>query len=75
LFELIEATVLRTALEFCEQNQVQTARLLAISRNVLRHRMALYGLLPNSQGEKVNAAGSAYAPARPSHSPAQGCCD
>lgn len=75
LFELIEATVLRTALDFCEQNQVQTARLLAISRNVLRHRMALYGLLPNSQGEKANAPGSVYAPARSSHSPAPGCCD
>ncbi|WP_051331835.1 sigma-54 interaction domain-containing protein [Methylocaldum szegediense] len=75
LFELIESTVLRTALEFCEHNQVQTARLLAISRNVLRHRMALYGLLPNSQGEKANTSGSGYAPTRSSHTLAPGCCD
>jgi sigma-54-specific transcriptional regulator len=75
LFELIEATVLRTALEFCEQNQVQTARLLAISRNVLRHRMALYGLLPNSQGEKPNAAVSAYPSMRASRPSVTGCCD
>jgi sigma-54-specific transcriptional regulator len=46
LFEVIEETVIRTAFEFCEENQVQTARLLDISRNVLRHRMALYGMLP-----------------------------
>ncbi len=48
LFELIEETVIRTVFEFCEQNQVQTARLLDISRNVLRHRLALYGMLPGS---------------------------
>lgn len=49
LFEVIEETVVRTALEFCEGNQVQTARLLNISRNVLRHKLGLYGLLPNSE--------------------------
>jgi sigma-54-specific transcriptional regulator len=76
LFELIEATVLRTALDFCEQNQVQTARLLSISRNVLRHRMALYGLLPGSgHGEKANTAVAAYRNARAPHSSVQGCCD
>jgi sigma-54-specific transcriptional regulator len=45
LFELIEETVIRTAFEYCEQNQVQTARLLDISRNVLRHRLSIYGML------------------------------
>jgi sigma-54-specific transcriptional regulator len=49
LFELIEGTVIRTAFEYCEENQVQTARLLGISRNVLRHKLGLYGLLPNGQ--------------------------
>lgn len=49
LFEVIEETVIRTALEFCEGNQVQTARLLDISRNVLRHKLGLYGLLPSSE--------------------------
>jgi sigma-54-specific transcriptional regulator len=53
LYELIEETVIRTALDFCEQNQVQTARLLDISRNVLRHRMALYGMLPGNGSRKV----------------------
>ncbi|WP_045226753.1 sigma-54 interaction domain-containing protein [Methyloterricola oryzae] len=45
LYELIEEALIRTAYEFCEQNQVQTAKLLDISRNVLRHRMAIYGML------------------------------
>jgi sigma-54-specific transcriptional regulator len=49
LFDIIEETVIRTAFEFCEQNQVQTARLLDISRNVLRHKLGLYGMLPNVQ--------------------------
>lgn len=53
LFELIEEAVIRTAFEFCEENQVQTARLLDISRNVLRHRLALYGMLPNGQGARA----------------------
>ncbi|MGZ4979534.1 MAG: sigma-54 interaction domain-containing protein [Methylobacter sp.] len=49
LFEILEETVIRTAFEFCEENQVQTARLLDISRNVLRHKLGLYGMLPNTQ--------------------------
>ncbi len=49
LFEIVEETVIRTAFEFCEENQVQTARLLDISRNVLRHKLGLYGMLPNGQ--------------------------
>lgn len=48
LFDLIEETVIRTAFGFCEENQVQTARLLDISRNVLRHKLGLYGMLPNT---------------------------
>lgn len=55
LFELIEETVVRTAFEFCEQNQVQTARLLDISRNVLRHRLTLYGMLPGAQSKSISA--------------------
>jgi sigma-54 dependent transcriptional regulator len=49
LFELLEETIVKVAFEYCEQNQVQTARLLDISRNVLRHKLGLYGMLPNSQ--------------------------
>ncbi|MGZ4956432.1 MAG: sigma-54 interaction domain-containing protein [Methylobacter sp.] len=49
LFEILEETIIRTAFEFCEENQVQTARLLDISRNVLRHKLGFYGMLPNAQ--------------------------
>ncbi|WP_374088472.1 sigma-54 interaction domain-containing protein [Methylomicrobium lacus] len=49
LYDLIEETVIRTAFEFCEENQVQTAKLLNISRNVLRHKLGMYGMLPSGQ--------------------------
>jgi transcriptional regulator with PAS, ATPase and Fis domain len=39
LFEQIEDRVMRVAFEFCGRNQVQAARLLGISRNVLRARL------------------------------------
>jgi sigma-54 dependent transcriptional regulator len=45
LFATIEETVMRTAYEFCGRNQLQTARLLGISRNVVRARLMLYGEL------------------------------
>jgi sigma-54 dependent transcriptional regulator len=54
LFDIVEETVIRTAFHFCEENQVQTARLLDISRNVLRHKLGLYGMLPNAQ-KKLSA--------------------
>lgn len=38
--------LLRTAFEFCDRNQVQTARALGISRNVLRAALAGIGLAP-----------------------------
>lgn len=56
MFELIEESVVRTAFEFCEENQVQTAKLLGISRNVLRHKLALYGMLPNGAKKFSNTA-------------------
>jgi sigma-54-specific transcriptional regulator len=55
LFDIIEETVIRTAFEFCEENQVQTARLLDISRNVLRHKLGQYGMLSNGQKKSSDA--------------------
>lgn len=46
LYAEIEAAITRTAYEFCHRNQVQTARLLGISRNVVRARLMQYGELP-----------------------------
>jgi sigma-54-specific transcriptional regulator len=45
LYDLLEETIVRTAFAFCEQNQVQTSRLLGISRNILRHRLKRHGFL------------------------------
>ncbi|WP_063899862.1 sigma-54 interaction domain-containing protein [Burkholderia pseudomultivorans] len=39
LYERIEDTVMRVAFEFSHRNQIQAARLLGISRNVLRARL------------------------------------
>ena len=39
LFERIEDMVMRTAFEYSHRNQIQAARLLGISRNVLRARL------------------------------------
>ncbi|EIC28295.1 MULTISPECIES: sigma-54 interaction domain-containing protein [Methylomicrobium] len=61
LYDLIEETVIRTAFEFCEENQVQTAKLLNISRNVLRHKLAVYGMLPNGQKKTADGGIAAVA--------------
>lgn len=45
LFETVEEAIIRTAYAYCENNQVQTGRLLNISRNILRHRLKRYGYL------------------------------
>ena len=45
LFERIEATVMQSAYEFCHRNQIQAARLLGISRNVIRARLIQQGLI------------------------------
>jgi sigma-54 dependent transcriptional regulator len=49
LHGLIEDTVIRTAYNFCHRNQVQTARLLGISRNIVRARLAQCGELASSR--------------------------
>jgi sigma-54-specific transcriptional regulator len=48
LFEHIEEVVLRTAYRHCDQNQLQTARLLGISRNVVRARLIRFGEITGS---------------------------
>jgi len=44
LVDLVEETLIAQALKHCGHNQVQTARLLGISRNTLRHRIKKYHL-------------------------------
>ena len=48
LFERIESTVLRTAYRYSSHNQLQTARLLGISRNVVRARLIQFGEIAGS---------------------------
>jgi len=45
LMESIESLVVRRALEFCRGNQVHTAKLLGITRNVLRTYLKRFGLI------------------------------
>jgi sigma-54-specific transcriptional regulator len=45
LWDDIEETVMRTAYEHARQNQLRTARLLGISRNVVRARLLQFGVL------------------------------
>jgi sigma-54-specific transcriptional regulator len=45
LFERFESALIKTAFVFCRGNQVQTAKVLGISRNVLRTQLKRYSLL------------------------------
>jgi sigma-54-specific transcriptional regulator len=45
----IEAAVMRTAYEYCHRNQLQTARLLGVSRNIVRARLIECGELRNGR--------------------------
>jgi sulfonate transport system substrate-binding protein len=48
LYERIEEAVMRSAYRYCENNQLQTARLLDISRNIVRARLIQFGEIPGS---------------------------
>lgn len=48
LYERIDRALLRAAYRHSDQNQLQTARLLGISRNVVRARLIQYGELAGS---------------------------
>jgi sigma-54-specific transcriptional regulator len=49
IYQFIDKTVIRSAYEYCEHNQVRTARLLGISRNIIRDRLVRYGLLNSAR--------------------------
>jgi len=62
LFAKLEHLIMRTAYKYCQNNQLQTARLLGISRNIVRARLIHYGEL----NPKTHSAGPAPTqPARP----------
>ena len=45
MHETVEDALLRAAYEFCHHNQVHTAKLLGLSRNVTRTRLIKLGAL------------------------------
>jgi sigma-54-specific transcriptional regulator len=50
LFDTVEESLVRTAFAWCHRNQVQTAKTLGISRNILRTHLKKVGLIGVEQG-------------------------
>jgi sigma-54-specific transcriptional regulator len=55
LFEQVEETLVRQAFEHCDNNQVRTARLLGISRNILRAQLKRFGLLASGKSDELDS--------------------
>jgi len=47
LHRQLEELIVKRALTFCADNQVQTAKLLGLSRNILRKQLKQFGLIGN----------------------------
>lgn len=45
LYQHLDAFLIRTAFQYCNNNQLQTARLLGISRNIVRAKLIQYKLI------------------------------
>jgi sigma-54-specific transcriptional regulator len=60
IYESIEECVIRTAYEFCHRNQLETARLLGISRNIVRARLLQCGELSGKPRIRTRNALSAH---------------
>ena len=55
LFDKTESALIHAAYEFCQQNQVRTARVLGITRNMLRTHLKRHGLLGVQDDEPIPA--------------------
>lgn len=55
LFDKTESALIHAAYEFCQQNQVRTARVLGITRNMLRTHLKRHGLLGVQDDEAIPA--------------------
>jgi DNA-binding NtrC family response regulator len=51
LFRDMESRLIEEAFRYCDENQVRTAELLGVSRNVVRTLLKRYGLISESEGE------------------------
>lgn len=58
LDEQLEAEIIQAAYQYCHQNQLHTARLLGISRNIVRARLIKHGLLNPSHRPRHNPLNS-----------------
>src|ERR1700733_11210353 len=58
LYAEIETAITRTAYDFCDRNQVQTARLLGISRNIVRAKLMQCGELPSGRNVRASVNSS-----------------
>jgi len=56
LYERMESLVIHAAYAHCQRNQVHTAALLGISRNVLRTQLKRFGLLSDTKSDNSVAA-------------------
>ncbi|XXZ23452.1 sigma-54 dependent transcriptional regulator [Sorangium sp. So ce307] len=65
LHEQIEETIIRTAYRYCDRNQLQTARLLGISRNIVRARLAQFGELARYRATRGGAAAAVFGRGEP----------
>jgi sigma-54-specific transcriptional regulator len=55
LYERLESLVIQSAYTHCQRNQVHTAALLGISRNVLRTQLKRFGLLSEPKSESTGS--------------------
>jgi sigma-54-specific transcriptional regulator len=63
LFDTVEETLIRTAFEASGRNQVQSAKMLGISRNILRTHLKRFGMIGEDQRAIPVASESPTAPA------------
>jgi sigma-54-specific transcriptional regulator len=49
LYDSLTEMIIRTAYRYCKNNQVQTARLLGVSRNILRSQLKYFGLIGHAE--------------------------
>ena len=54
LYERLESLVIQSAYAHCLRNQVHTAALLGISRNVLRTQLKRFGMLTEPKADSTN---------------------
>jgi aliphatic sulfonates family ABC transporter substrate-binding protein len=64
LHDEVEEAVFRTAYRFSDNNQLRTARLLGVSRNVVRARLLQYGLLGSALKREPDEAAPSVRGAR-----------